>query len=257
MLQNINKFINGTDTHVIFHYSAHDVTLSGISSSLLDMSEDAILPPFAQAIFFELLYSQSESSYYVRVLRGQPGQDPTTNYVFALDDKWKLQCVSVSEQPYVATDNVCPLADFIRLLQYTAPSTSLGLCYLDSDFIKLRNCPVGGIMSGESPPTLTPACVYFRRRCPGYACDSGYTLNMQTMQCMCSSTSCLANYTTSAPFPTKSPTDNTNNVEVGAVVGISIGTFCVGVLVSMAITAAVCISRHKQRKNEIYQTDNI
>ena len=132
LLQNINKFINGTDTHVLFHYSAHDVTLSGISSTLLDMSEDAVLPPFAQALFFELLYSANKSSYYVRVLRGQPGQEPGTDYNFTLDSKWKLQCVNASMKPYVATNNMCPLADFTRLLQYTAPSTSLGLCYLDA-----------------------------------------------------------------------------------------------------------------------------
>ncbi|KAK7196023.1 membrane-bound acid phosphatase 2 [Novymonas esmeraldas] len=239
-VRNINATIAGSRTFKLYHYSAHDTTLSRIACSLQDTTDDGVLPPFSQVLVLELLQSPADASYHVRVLRGHPGQNPASDFNFSWEPDWQLKCVSESGELYNATGNRCPVADFDRFVQWSAaPAGSMGYCYLDEKYQQLRNCPAGGIDAGDTGLLLPSGCQYYRKRCPAYSCDAGYLLNSVSLQCVCVATSCNRAVDGGvAPAPGKS-----SGLSAGATAGVAIGTFFVGVLLAVLITALVCRCR--------------
>lgn len=255
---NINTAINAkrsnTSTYKLFHYSAHDTTLSRIASSLLDTTDDGLLPPFSQALVLELLENETDKTFYVRVLRGHPGQTPDTGFEFAWEPDWQLKCMNAWQVAYNATNNTCPVADFARFVQWSAaPPTSKGYCYLDEKYKVLINCPAGGIQAGEAYQTLTPGCQYYRKRCPSYSCEPGYMLNSVSLQCVCVSSSCSATSAGAAEFAVRITDEDrdgsvmlqTSGMSSAAVVAVALGSLCVGILLAAFITSAVCLCRDR------------
>ncbi|KAG5478728.1 hypothetical protein LSCM1_06132 [Leishmania martiniquensis] len=261
-VQNIDAAVSGTSSYKLYHYSAHDTTLSRIACSLQDTTDDGLLPPFAQTLVLELMQSLSDSSYHVRVLRGHPGQNPASGFVFTWESDWQLKCMDASGQMYSAHGNRCEVADFVRFVQWSAaPATSMGYCYLDEKYRKLRNCPEGGIEVGEAWQTLSSGCRYYRKRCPAYSCGHGYMLNSVSLQCVCVSPSCRPTASTAAP---ELPDGNTNDaariapakasgVSAGGAAATAMATFCMGALLAAVITSVVffCSTHRKRELSEL------
>ncbi|CAC9489963.1 membrane-bound acid phosphatase 2 [Leishmania infantum JPCM5] len=258
-VKNIGAAMAGTSRYKLYHYSAHDTTLSRIACSLQDTADDGLLPPFAQTLVLELLQSLSDSSYHVRVLRGHTGQSPASGFEFAWEPDWQLKCMSPSGQLYNASGNRCSVADFTRFVQWgAAPAGSMGYCYLDEKYRQLRNCPEGGIEAGDAWQALPSGCQYYRKRCPSYSCDAGYMLDSLSLQCVCIAPSCLPTSSTAAPgLPDGSPHGAANNtlakpsgLSAGGTAAVAMGTFCIGALLAAFVTAAVLLCC-KHRKSPL------
>ncbi|CAJ1025966.1 membrane-bound acid phosphatase 2 [Leishmania guyanensis] len=256
-VKNIGEAMAGSSRYKLYHYSAHDTTLSRIACSLQDTADDGLLPPFAQTLVLELMQNLSDSSYHVRVLRGHPAQNPASGFEFAWEPDWQLKCMDASGQLYNASSNRCSVTDFTRFVQWSAaPVTSMGYCYLDEKYRQLRNCPEGGIEAGEAWQTLSSGCKYYRKRCPSYSCDAGYMLNSVSLQCVCVALSCRSTFRTAVPELPDGSTDGaanaapakTTELSAGGTAAIGMGTFCIGVLLGAVVTAAVLLSK-KHRKS--------
>ncbi|EPY26717.1 membrane-bound acid phosphatase precursor [Strigomonas culicis] len=188
LIANMRAHLNGTNTFRLMEYSAHDTTLAPLAATLLDNSGDALFPPFATAYVVELLRVRGaagtdDGAYAVRVLRGHPGVTPASNYTFAWDG-FVLRCVDASGAVYVATDHVCPLADFARMVASSAPTSAAGLCHIDPVLLTRMNCP-----STDPSVTLTTACLVYHQQCPALACGDGYQLRLSDYHCVASTTS--------------------------------------------------------------------
>lgn len=246
----INAKLTNTSTYKLFHYSAHDTTLIRIACSLQDTTNDGLLPPFSQVLALELLENETDETFYVRVLRGHPGQSPDTGFKFAWEPDWQLKCMSPWQVAYNAKDNTCPVADFVRFVQWSAaPATSKGLCYLDEKYHALMNCPAGGIQAGEPYQPLSSGCQYYRHRCPSYSCEPGYMLNSVSLQCVCVSPSCKAMPTWTGKFAARVTNEDykektmlrTSGMSSAAVAAVALGSLCVGILLAAFIASAVCL----------------
>ncbi|GET88787.1 membrane-bound acid phosphatase 2 [Leishmania tarentolae] len=249
-VKNIAAAMAGTSKYKLYHYSAHDTTLSRIACSLQDTADDGLLPPFAQTLVLELLQSLSDSSYHVRVLRGHPGQSLASGFEFAWEPDWQLRCMNAFGQLYEAIGNTCSVDDFTRFVQWSAaPAGSMGYCYLDEKYQKLRNCPEGGIEAGEAWQTLSSGCQYYRKRCPSYSCDAGYMLESVSLQCLCVTPSCRSTPSTAAPGLPDGSTDSaannaplkTSGMSAGGTAAVAMGTFCIGALLAASVTVAVLL----------------
>ncbi|KPA83876.1 membrane-bound acid phosphatase 2 [Leptomonas pyrrhocoris] len=264
---NINTAITaklaGTTTYKLFHYSAHDTTLSRIACSLQDKADDGLLPPFSQVLVLELLENETDKTFYVRVLRGHPGQSPDTEFKFDWEKDWSLTCMDAWQTAYPAKDNTCPVADFARFVQWSAaPATSKGYCYLDEKYQELMACPKGGIHAGDAYQPLSSACQYYRNRCPAYSCEEGYLLNSVSQQCVCVSSSCSAQAPgtgeLAARFADEDDEDDdettllqTSGMTSASVAAVALGSLCVGVLVAAFITSAVCLCSRRPRYAQV------
>jgi hypothetical protein len=274
LVSNMDGRIAGTNTYKLMHYSAHDTTLAPVWGSLGDESEMAMLPPFAQIMVTELLKSKSTGAVKVRVLRGVPGQSPDTGFAFGWDATWRLQCMNSWGIAYYADGNVCPYEDFKRFVRWSEPGDARGYCYLDDDFVVIANCPTTNAVYGAPATTaVSSTCQFYRAACPSFACTSGYTLNSVSYQCVCSTGACL-NGTNAAGTSTKSGMFTTDGVALtaendvartagptstghgsglstGAVVGVSLGTFCAGAAIAVGVTAFLCICTKRRRGNAV------
>ncbi|CCW60119.1 unnamed protein product [Phytomonas sp. EM1] len=218
VLRNIDEKISGNISFKMIHYSAHDITLTPITGSLLDRSDLGMLPPFGQTLVVELLKLRSppagivlgddkaasvssdaknklsKANYSVRVLRGNPAQTPEENFVFHLDSSFQLRCANSSGRLYNATDNICPLEDFERMLEKGAPTDPRGSCLLEEELVKVVNCPEKPVLGSELEGDLTrsvavsPICAAYRKQCPEAACmgDEGAKgiLDLKTLLCV-------------------------------------------------------------------------
>ncbi|KPI82439.1 putative membrane-bound acid phosphatase 2 [Leptomonas seymouri] len=251
-----------TKTFKLFHYSAHDTTLIRIACSLQDTTNDGLLPPFAQTLVLELLENEKDKTFHVRALRGHPGQTPDTGFHFAWETDWQLKCMDAWQQAYNAVDNTCPVADFVRFVQWSAPPvTSKGYCYLDERFLQLINCPAGGIQSGEAPLPLSSGCQYYRKRCPSYACERGYMLNSVSLQCVCVSSSCSSVSTGTRRLVGRFIDADYDEVAMpqssgmssASVAAVVLGSLCVGILVTAFITSALCLCSRSSKYAQLEQ----
>lgn len=272
LVANMDSKIAGTNTYKLMHYSAHDTTLAPVWGTLGDESETAMLPPFAQIMVTELLQSKTTGAKKVRVLRGVPGQSPETNFAFGWDTTWQMQCMNAWGIAYNATDNVCPYEDFKRFVRWSEPGDARGYCYLDSDFVAIANCPIENTVYGTpASTTVSSTCQFYRAACPSFSCTNGYTLNSVSYQCVCSTDACLNGTGTSAGTTTRfgtagadgaaltaedeaaataraTTTGHSSGLSTGAVVGVSLGTFCAGVVLAVAATVGVCVCAKRRRQ---------
>ncbi|KAH9582251.1 hypothetical protein LSM04_008413 [Trypanosoma melophagium] len=246
VLSNAQLHMQGQSTYKLYHYSAHDTTLSPVAATLRDTTPDAALPPFGQLYAFELLYDDSANAYSMRVRRGKPGQTPESNYAFAWDD-FQLKCMSSDGTVYNATNNTCPYYDFQRLVDSTKPKDPAGLCYLDDEYKSLFDCPTE---EGQSPNSN---CQDYRRVCPASSCGDGHILNQVTLQCVCSSASCMSRSEGNGNGNGNSGgASNGSSVSAGATAGIAIATFAVGaILAACVVLLVVHWSRKDAYKNEV------
>ncbi|KPA81213.1 putative membrane-bound acid phosphatase 2 [Leptomonas pyrrhocoris] len=261
LVQNMDNQIAGTNTYKLMHYSGHDTTLAPVWGTLGDESDTAMLPPFAQIMVVELLKSKSTGAEQVRVLRGAPGQSPDTNFVFDWDNSWNLRCMNSWGATYIADGHTCPFEDFKRYIRWSEPGDARGYCFLDPDSVAIANCPSGNSAYGP----LSSTCQSYRAACPSFACTNGYTLDGASYQCVCSTDSCLGGTSTRATTrpgtakakgaaSAKGTADQTkmshnSGLSAGAVVGVSLGTFCVGAVIAVAVTTVVCVCAKRRHQN--------
>ncbi|KEG06074.1 putative membrane-bound acid phosphatase 2 [Trypanosoma grayi] len=226
MLANAQLHMQGKSAYKLYHYSAHDTTLGPVAATLGDLTPLGILPPFAQLYAFELLYDDEANAYSMRVMRGNPGQTPETNYEFAWDD-FTLKCMDSNGAVYEAANNTCPFYDFQRFVDSSKPTDPAGLCYLDDRYKSLLKCPAkdGEVDSSE--------CRNYRALCPAWACDADSTLDPVTLQCKCSAASCMGVGGGGSGGASNAADNRGLAVSAGAAAGIAIATFAVGVLLGL------------------------
>lgn len=196
-LSNIREHIENP-TFKLFEYSAHDTTITPLAVTFGDQTADIFAPPFAAIFVLELLKKNSsakvsqqsrtalnstsravkdafnEDEYAVRLLFGHPGLTPETNFTFAFTD-FPLKCLNPSinnGEPYVATNNICPLADFERFINASAPKDPRGLCLVTPSLLAAMDCEPEK-NTKEAPNEV---CWGFRHRCPEEACASGFVM---------------------------------------------------------------------------------
>ncbi|CAJ1038036.1 putative membrane-bound acid phosphatase 2 [Leishmania braziliensis MHOM/BR/75/M2904] len=256
MVTNMEGVMAGSNTYRLMHYSAHDTSLGPVWGTLGDRTPDGMMPPFAQVLVAELLQNTTTGAHYVRILRGCPGQSPDTKFDFAWNSEWQMQCMDALGIAYKAKENICPFADFKRFVKWSEPADVRGYCYLDQASIDIANCPSETVVYGTPSSVLVPStCQFYRSACPQFACGMGYTLNSVSMQCVCSKGSCLVSNTTSGGTTGRESyagaavnTDekavtlhDSNGLSAGAVASVSLAAFCVGAIIAVAATAAVCM----------------
>ncbi|CCW66917.1 unnamed protein product [Phytomonas sp. Hart1] len=202
----------------MIHYSAFDITLAPVSGSLLDRSDFGMLPPYGQTIVVELLKLRdphaaiahddgkaspgsfgtnaklSKANCFVRVFRGNPGQTPETDFAFNLDASLQLKCMNTSGALYNATNNICPLEDFERMLEKGAPTDPKGSCLLEEELVKVVKCPEKPVAASKlekdssQSVAVPPICAEYRKRCPKVACMNkegvGGILDLKTLLCV-------------------------------------------------------------------------
>lgn len=68
----------------MYEYSAHDTTVAPFAVALGDMSLDALNPQYGMTYAMELLQNTKDNSYHVRIIRGFPVDDNSseTDYIF-------------------------------------------------------------------------------------------------------------------------------------------------------------------------------
>lgn len=197
LLTNINEHIENP-TFKLFEYSAHDTTITPLGVTFGAQAGDMLLPPFGATFVLELLkkntsnavraksvavkhssenksLSLEDDEYAVRLLYGHPGETPETNFTFAFAD-FSLRCLNPLRNdgmPYVATDNICPLSDFVRFINISAPKDPRGLCLVTPSLLTAMDC------APENNTKVAPnsVCLNFRRRCPEEACADGFVMS--------------------------------------------------------------------------------
>ncbi|KPI86999.1 putative membrane-bound acid phosphatase 2 [Leptomonas seymouri] len=270
LVRNMDNKIAGTNKFKLMHYSTHDISLAPVWGTLGDETDTGMLPVFAQVLVMELLKSKSTGAMHVRILRGAPGQSRETNFVFGWDPTWHMQCMNSWGTAYYAEGNVCPYEDFKRYVRWSEPGDARGYCYLDPDFVAIANCPTENTISGRPPrTTVSNTCQFYRISCPAFACGNGYTLNSVSHHCVCSSRACLdgpstgittrsgiANVKVAAieampaiEAPANTAVRQSSGLSVGAVVSVSLATFCVGAAIAAAVTAFVCVCSRRRQPN--------
>ncbi|ORC92911.1 membrane-bound acid phosphatase 2 [Trypanosoma theileri] len=226
VLSNAQLHMQGKSTYKLYHYSAHDTTLSPVAATLRDTTPNGALPPFAQLYAFELLYDDSANAYSMRVRRGYPGQTPESDYAFAWDD-FQLKCMSSDGAVYNAANNTCPYYDFQRLVDSSKPKDPAGLCYLDDEYKSLLGCPSS---AGQSPNSN---CQAYRKVCPAWSCGADFTLDPVTLQCVCSSASCMG--LSEGNGNSSGGAKSGSGLSVGGTICVSILAFVFGVVLSSII----------------------
>ncbi|RNF01141.1 putative membrane-bound acid phosphatase 2 [Trypanosoma rangeli] len=233
LLANAQLHMLGKSTYKLYHYSTHDITLSPLAATLADDTPEAVLPPFAQLYAFELLYDDEANAYSMRVMRGSPGQTPDTEYAFSWDG-FQLKCMTSGGKVYKARNNTCPYDDFLRLVDSSRPTDPAGLCHLNDRYKALLGCPTQG------GGALNSHCQAYRLACPASSCRAGHTLEPVTLQCVCSSASCMgrggANVAGDGGSCKKT-------VSAGATAGIALGCFAVGAIIVACIAVLVVLPR--------------
>ncbi|KAG5490139.1 hypothetical protein JKF63_00258 [Porcisia hertigi] len=184
VVTNMEGVMAGSNSYKLMHYSAHDTTLSPVWGTLGDRTPHGMLPPFAQVLVAELMQNTMTGAYYVRILRGHPGQSPDTNFEFAWDPSWQMQCIDDLGTTYKAKENICLFDDFKRFVKWSEPADERGYCYLDQATMDIINCPTETVVSGTPSTVLVPrTCQLYRSACPQFACESGSTLNTLNLRC--------------------------------------------------------------------------
>lgn len=175
LMANINGTIAGTNTYKVVEYSVDAGVLAPLAVTLGDQSASAVSPAYAESYLVELLQSTTNTSYYVRVIRGAPTLSGSA-YAFTTKS-FQLMCRSASNVDYAAADNTCPLADFQRYVQLTSRVDTQSYCDLPTEEKNLLGCP-----ARPSQP-MTQYCSTYRSTCPSYACPAGYVLNAANQRC--------------------------------------------------------------------------
>ncbi|KAG8341789.1 membrane-bound acid phosphatase 2 [Trypanosoma vivax] len=183
IIDNFENHILGASSFKLYHYSAHDTTLSPLSATLGDATLTGMLPPFGQLYSVELLYDTSAKNYSVRVRRGAPGQTSESGYLFAWDE-FQLRCMDSTNKIYDAVENICPFSDFKRFIDSTKGTDPAGPCYLSDRHKKLLNC------SAEKS-SHRKACESYRKVCPKWACSPDFAVDASSSECVCVSLSCM------------------------------------------------------------------
>nr|CCC95847.1 unnamed protein product [Trypanosoma congolense IL3000] len=230
ILSNAKSYMSGSSSFKLYHYSGHDTTIAPLASTLGDFAPTALSPPFGQLYAFELLHNPDTDEYSMRVRRGAPGQAPESNYLFSWDN-YRLKCMEKSNKVYYAADNTCPFSDFERFVNSTKPRSPAGLCYLSGRHRKLFDCP------GSMRKPSNKDCKMLRRACPASACDLGFTLNIVTLECVCSSNECLGTHTTAS------------------LIAISLVACCIGALI--VLCGIRLFELWKRRRYQSATTSNI
>ncbi|ESL05366.1 hypothetical protein TRSC58_06987 [Trypanosoma rangeli SC58] len=233
LLANAQLHMLGKSPYKLYHYSTHDITLSPLAATLADDSPKALLPPFAQLYAFELLYDDEANAYSMRVMRGAPGQTPDTEYAFSWDG-FQLKCMASDGKVYKARNNTCRYDDFLRLVDSSRPTDPVGLCHLSDRYKALLGCPT------QEGRALNSHCRAYRLACPASSCGAGHTLDPVTLQCVCSSASCMGRSSANAAGDGGSCE---KTVSAGATAGIAIGCFAVGAILVACIAVLVVSPR--------------
>lgn len=199
LLTNIYEHMENP-TFKLFEYSAHDTTITPLGVTFGDQMGNTLLPPFGATFVLELLKKststnvartkssvvkhstvenglnlEDEEEYAVRLLYGHPGETPETNFTFAFAD-FSLRCLHPllnDGKPYVATNNICPLSDFVRFINISAPKDPRGLCLVTPSLLAAMDC------EPENNTKAAPnnVCLNFRRTCPEEACADGFVMS--------------------------------------------------------------------------------
>lgn len=203
----------------LYEYSAHDTTISPLAVSFGDNSMEAMLPPFGTAFIIELLSltdaPAASSSFYVRLLRGHSGVRPESNFTFALSH-FDMRCQDATGNTYIATDNICPFADFERFINSTAPTSPMGTCYLDPGLLFRMDCPIDVVADNRS---LSKDCLFYRQHCSNYSCGTGYYLDAIDYGCH--------------RIPANNSTAESSPMSSGGIAVLSITLFIVGGVASV------------------------
>lgn len=196
----------------MYEYSTHDTTVCPLGVTLGDQGYDTFLPPFGATMLIELL-ERPDKTYYVRVLRGRPQRDGDDEYHY-MDTGFTQHCIDSNGEMYVAEDNICPLEDFVRLVDYSKPAVPDGECIMNQTLFARMKCPEtiysGGYMSSD--------CVVYRIACPRNSCPTGYILSLADYQCYPSSYTGSGTTTTTTTTTTTStlPPSNSGSLAVPA-----------------------------------------
>ncbi|EAN98050.1 membrane-bound acid phosphatase 2, putative [Trypanosoma cruzi] len=218
LLANAELHMQGKANYKLYHYSAHDTTLMPLAATLGDIGPESMMPPFAQLYAFELLYDDSTNTHSIRAMRGSPEQTPDTNHRFSWDG-FQLRCMDSNGNVYNASQNTCLYQDFKRFVDSTRPTDPAGLCYLNDRYKALLKCP-----TREGKP-LNNHCMAYRKLCPAWSCDSDFTLDPVTLQCVCTAASCME----------KGGEKGGKVLGASGIAGVAIPSFFVGAILAACI----------------------
>ncbi|GET93334.1 membrane-bound acid phosphatase precursor [Leishmania tarentolae] len=222
----------------LYEYSTHDSTISPLAASFGDNSMEAMLPPFGTAFIMELLSPTDPSAalsspFYVRLLRGHSGVTPASNFTFALSH-FDMRCQDATGNTYIAKDNICPFADFERFINSTAPTSPMGMCYLDPSLLFRMGCP----LDAADNRTLSEDCLLYRKHCSSYSCGTGYYLDAIDYGCH--------------RIPASNSTTVSSPVCSGCIAALSIVLFIIGGVASIGgMKAWERYRKFKSKKSEV------
>lgn len=210
---------------VVYHYSAHDVTVYGLFSALgvinsSTTGETMLIPTFTATVLFELYDDATVEIVYARC-----NQDLNSGYAFYEVPKAlvKLACVRADHSIYYS--HTCPIDDlarYVNMINGVSPQQDPP-CYADPSDVSRTMCSpeldtnVSTIAAIEkdSAYAKTPAgqaeisalknCLQYRRHCMAEACNAqlvvsepptnqtapsaGYIYNMSVESCVPRTTS--------------------------------------------------------------------
>lgn len=170
--QNLAQEILGnTQAHLaspsykLFEHSTHDSMVAPLGVTFGDQGDDTMLPPFGATYQVELLQDSGDNSYHIRVLRGSPQETTAGEYSY-VDTGFTQRCINANGVEYIGAGNVCPLVDFIRLVDSTRPSVPNGFCIVDPALYDNMKCPPT-VEAGLPVPYY---CQIYRIACPLLSC---------------------------------------------------------------------------------------
>lgn len=163
----------------LFEYSTHDTLVAPLGVTLGDQGHATMEVPYAHTYIMELLQDAGDDSYHIRILRGSPQDaDNSGNFTF-VQDSFTQHCIDEAGNTYEATNNVCPLEDFARFIDSTRPAVHKGYCVVDQTMYNNLDCPSSAFL-GKPVPRY---CQIYRIGCGDMACENGYVLAQDDLQC--------------------------------------------------------------------------
>lgn len=162
----------------MYEYSTHDSMVTPLGVTLGDQSFQTFTPQYGTTYIVELL-ERADSTKFVRILRGEPHYNETGDSYFFEETGFVQHCIDSQGQMYVAEDNICPLEDFVRMVDYSKPAVQDGYCVVNQTLYDRMKCP----LTVDSPEWLSPDCELYRIACPSNSCPDGYILSAADYQC--------------------------------------------------------------------------
>lgn len=150
------------------HFSGHDTTLMPFSETIGNTS--LTNTQFAGAFVTELWRPANASSApLVRIRYGEPNQTFGSDHAYGFF-YLGLKCITAAGVQYEAPRDVgCPLDEFARFVESSAPQAQQTWCYVPPSDLHAIGCLPGGPNDkARQPPS--PYCKFYREKCPVWAC---------------------------------------------------------------------------------------